>query len=236
MFNILNGDCLAKQLEETSISGEFIIFREALITGPLQADNLKDFCRMRAEFISKEYHTEQSNYYDKVFPKLEEIVNIPEGSEINLWFEDDLFCQVNLWFCLFLLSDNKNVKIYRIFPKASEKWKGFSTSDSSDLKEAMESRVLFYKNDIEMALSLWKAFQHKDMDSLKKFSENISHCFRHLKEVIDTYLNKNPEGFIKSVMENGITDFNLIFEKFQEEFGALGLGDLQVRKIYKKCI
>jgi hypothetical protein len=31
IFNITNGDCLAEQLKETTISGEMIICREALV-------------------------------------------------------------------------------------------------------------------------------------------------------------------------------------------------------------
>ncbi|WP_419869359.1 DUF1835 domain-containing protein [Chryseobacterium sp. CT-SW4] len=234
MFHILNGDCLAEQLKETSIQGETIIFREALIAGPLQADNLKDFCKMRADFLSQEYHTEQNHYYDKVFHEIEEILNIPDNSEVNLWFEDDLFCQVNMWFCITLLSKNKTLQLYRIFPKDSGDWKGFSTSAISDLEASLKAKVLLNDKDIELAFHLWNAFKNKDNISLKELSGIPSSCFHYLEKVIDVYLNKNPEDFIRNLAEKGTADFPTIFEKFQEEFGELGLSDLQVGKIYEK--
>jgi hypothetical protein len=237
ILNITNGDYLADQLKKTSIEGEMIICREALVTGPLQAENLEDFWKIRSEFILKDYKASQNSYYKKVVSEFEKIMQIAEGSEVNLWFEDDLFCQVNLWFCVPLLQ-HKDIKIYRIFPKTGKEdhWKGFSVSKNSDLEDAFQSRVLFQEKDIKLALNLWKAYQNNDRESLKKFSENQSDCFHYLDEVIDTYLHTDPEVFIKNLMEKGITDFNDIFEKFRDELGIFGFGDLQVKTFYDKIV
>jgi hypothetical protein len=51
IFNIANGDYLADQLKETSIAGEIIVCREALVAGPLQAENLDSFWKIRSEYI-----------------------------------------------------------------------------------------------------------------------------------------------------------------------------------------
>jgi hypothetical protein len=237
IFNILNGDYLADQLDKTTIEGEIIICREALVTGDLQADNLEDLWNTRAESISKDYQVKQESYYKKVVSEFEKILHIPEKSVVNLWFEDDLFCQVNMWFCLFLLN-NKDLKIYRIFPKTTKEnnWKGFSVSDNFELEETAESKVLFNEKDIELGINLWKAYQNNDKNSLQKLSENQSDCFRFLQEVIDSYLNINPEVFVKNLIKSGTTDFKLIFEKFQDELGIFGFGDLQVKSIYNKIL
>lgn len=237
-FNIYNGDYLAEELKKTSIEGERIVCREALVSGDLKADSLKEFWEVRAKSISEDYNVSKENYYEKSVSEFEKILNIPESSEVNLWFEDDLFCQVNMWFCVSLLSKIKDLKIYRIFPKtASENhWKGFADSDNSVLEESLKSRVLFNENDIELALNLWKAYQNNDIDSLKQLSENQSDCFHFLKEVIESYININPEDFIKNQIENGLTDFDSVFKKFQEELGIFGFGDLQVKKIYESVL
>lgn len=237
ILNITNGDYLADQLKETSIEGEMIICREALVTGPLQAENLEDFWKIRSEFILKDYKASQNSYYKKVVSEFEKIMQITDGSEVNLWFEDDLFCQVNLWFCVPLLQ-HKDIKIYRIFPKTGKEdhWKGFSVSKNSDLEDALQSRVLFQEKDIKLALNLWKAYQNNDRESLKKLSENQSDCFHYLDEIIDAYLHTDPEVFIKNLMEKGTTDFNMIFEKFRDELGIFGFGDLQVKTFYDKIV
>jgi len=236
MLHIINGDFLADDLKKTSIEGEIIVCREALVSGDLKGDSLEAFWKTRAQSIAEDYNVSPKSYYEKSVSEFEKILNIPEGSEINLWFEDDLFCQVNLWFCVSLLSKIKNLKIYRIFPKLDieNPWKGFADSDKLDLEKCFESKVLFNEKDIELAENLWKAYQINDINSLKQLSENPSNCFHFLNEVIDAYINVKPEEFIKNKIENGLTDFDSIFKKFQKELGIFGFGDLQVKKIMRK--
>ncbi len=238
IFHITNGDYLAEDLKKTSIRDEIIVCREALVTGDLKADSLENFWKVRAKSISEDYNISKESFYEKSVSEFEKILNIPESSEVNFWFEDDLFCQVNLWFCVSLLSKTEDLKINRVFPKITTEnhWKGFADSDNFDLEESLESRVLFNKNDIELALNLWKAYQNNDINSLKQLSENQSNCFHFLKEVIESYININPEDFIKNQIENGLTDFDSIFKQFQEKLGIFGFGDLQAKKIYNKII
>lgn len=238
VFHISNGDYLANDLKKISIEGEIIVCREALVSGDLKADSLKEFWEIRAKSISKDYNVSKESYYEKSVSEFERVLNIPEGSEVNLWFEDDWFCQVNLWFCILLFSNRNDLKVYRVFPKTSGEnhWKGFSDSDHSDLEESLESKVLFHKNDMDFAVKLWKAYQNNDIISLKHLSENQSICSHFLKEVIEAYLSINPENFIKSQIMKGLTDFDSVFKKFQIELGVFGFGDLQVKKIYEKVI
>lgn len=235
IFNITNGDCLAEQLKETTIPGEMIICREALVTGSLQAENLDVFWKVRSEFIAENYGDTKENYYRKVVSECNKIMQIPEDSEVHLWFEDDLFCQVNMWFCLTLIPKDKNINIYRIFPKASKEnqWKGFSDSDRFDLEEALTSKVLFKQKDLELGLNLWEAYQSNHQNK-KQLSEIQSDCFHFLPELITTYQDINPKVFIKNLILNGITDFSEVFKKFREELGIFGFGDLQVKLIYDK--
>ncbi|UQB67914.1 DUF1835 domain-containing protein [Epilithonimonas zeae] len=236
IFHITNGDYLAEELKKTSIEGELIVCREALVSGNLKADSLEEFWEARAKSVSQDYNVSKESYYEKSVSEFEKILNIPEGSEVNLWFEDDLFCQVNLWFCISLLSNRNDLKIYRGFPKINNHWKGFSDSDNSDLEESLKSRVLFNKNDIELTLNLWKAYQNNDIDSLKQLSDNQSNCFHFLKEVTDAYIHIKPENFIRNQIENGLKDFDSVFKKFQEELGIFGFGDMQVKKFYEKVL
>lgn len=236
IFHITNGDFLAEHLKKDSIEGKTIVCREALVLGNLRADSLEEFWKIRAQSISEDYKFSRESYYEKSVSEFKKILNIPEGSEVNLWFDDDWFCQVNLWFCTSLLSKIKDLKIYRIFPQTTVEnhWKGFANYDYCDLENALECKVLLNENDIDLAVNLWKAYQNNDIDPLKQLSETQSNGFHFLKEVVNAYIHINPEDFIKNQIEKGLTDFDSIFKKFQEELGIFGFGDLQVRKIYEK--
>ena len=96
-YHILNGDILKEQFPD--ISGELIVARECLVDGDVNGKNLAELYNSRAKFISKNYRGYSiRDYYEKTVPEFQKIQDIPENSDINLWFEDDLFCQVNLWF------------------------------------------------------------------------------------------------------------------------------------------
>jgi len=42
-YHILNGDCLAEQLKQTKVNHDFIVCRECLIEGPLNAEKSDEF-------------------------------------------------------------------------------------------------------------------------------------------------------------------------------------------------
>ncbi|WP_221411228.1 DUF1835 domain-containing protein [Epilithonimonas xixisoli] len=107
IFHITNGDYLTNDLKKIPIVGEIIVCREALVSGDLKSESLEEFWKVRAKSISEDYNVSEESYYEKSVSEFEKILKIPEGSEVHLWFEDDLFCQVNLWFCITLLTNKK---------------------------------------------------------------------------------------------------------------------------------
>ena len=76
-----------------------------------------DFWAQRADFIYDSYGGEREEYYRKVVDELTKLRQIQKSDEINLWFENDLFCQTNYWFILkFLTHLSARDNLYRVFP------------------------------------------------------------------------------------------------------------------------
>jgi len=113
---LLNGDYLAEQLKGAELPLETIVFREALVSGPLGGATWEEFWEARVGFLTKQYGATALEVQKKTVAELDKIRSLADGVELSLWFEDDLFCQVNLWFVLYLLSDARKIKIYRVFP------------------------------------------------------------------------------------------------------------------------
>lgn len=247
IFHILNGDCLLEQLKNTSIEGDFIVCRECLVDGEVKASRLNDFWEIRASHISKTYHASPDEYYRKSVKEFEKIINIPEKSEVCLWFEHDLFCQVNMWFCLSLLSNRSDLKICRIFPiveNQDEIWKGFANIDSSSLERAYSQSVILTQNDIDLGIKLWEAYQNYDFISLSQLSSIKSSNFQYLEEVCQAHIERfppdnslgRPERVIRDIIGQTTTDFYSLFSIFSEKEGIYGFGDLQVQTIYDQLI
>lgn len=242
-FHILNGDCLAEQLKVTKINQNFIICRECLIDGNVSADDLSKLWEVRAEFISDTFGAD--DYFQKVVEELTKIQHLPEGSEVCLWFENDLFCQVNMWFVLSLLLKKPDLKFFRVFPiiaNDADMWKGFGVATSEVLEKAYETKVVFQAQDIALGVKLWEAYQSQDFIKLKELSKQDSDCFQYLEEVCQANIDRfpkddslnRPERVIREIIEGNPKDFQEVFAKFSAREGIYGFGDLQVKEIFER--
>ncbi len=105
--HVLPGDSLTPEFKKTGIDGEMIICREALVSGDVDAESLPEFWDQRARFISSAFAEDQIEYHEKVADELARLIDLPDDAEVNLWFEYELFCSVNMWFCLYLLQETE---------------------------------------------------------------------------------------------------------------------------------
>lgn len=244
-FHILNGDCLAEQLKVTEINQDFIICRECLIDGNIKANDLFEFWEVRERFISDTFGAD--DYCQKVVEELTKIQHLPEGSEVCLWFENDLFCQTNMWFMLSLLSKQSNLRLFRVFPVIENDvdiWKGFGVATSEILEKAYKQRVIFQAQDIELGVKLWEAYQSQDFVKLKELSKQNSDCFQYLEEVCQAHIERfpkndllgRPERIIREIIETQSKDFKEVFAKFSAKEGIYGFGDLQVKVIFERLV
>ena len=105
-FHILNGDALKEQFPQ-DVPGEQIVLRECFVDGPVDANTLEELYEIRSKFIVDNYEGTVQEYSEKVIPEFNKITSLHENCDVNLWFEDDLFCQVNFWFTIHLLQLKK---------------------------------------------------------------------------------------------------------------------------------
>jgi hypothetical protein len=242
-YVLVNGDCLAEQVKSSGLAFEGIVFREALISGPLAGDSWTEFWKTRTEFLTRQYRATEKEVKEKTVIELDKIRSLSHGVELCLWFEDDLFCQVNLWFILNLLSDSQRIKVYRVFPPEAateNRWKGFGGISTAGLAQAYEAKVQFTSSDLALGKNLWEAYRLGDSVQLAELSKSVSPCFRHLEEVCQAQLDRNsadpsqrrPEKIILELLAKGITDFDTLFSQFSEREGIYGFGDLQVRELF----
>lgn len=242
-FHILNGDSLATQLSQTTIPPDYIVCRECLIVGDVSAGNLDEFWEKRAMFISSTYRVSPQEYKTRTVSELNKLNNLPRNAEVCLWFENDLFCQVNLWFVLFLLSNRSDLTLYRIFPitdNEADRWKGFGIATPKILEQSYLDKVLFEPKDLELGINLWIAYQHHNLGLLTTLSKLKSRCFRFLEEVCRAHTDRfpadhtlgRPERLVQELINSQAADFQTVFSVFSEKEGIYGFGDSQLKTIY----
>jgi len=235
VIHVLPGDSLVEKFRKTNIAGQVIICRDALVVGPIDAETPLEFWEQRAHFILAEYGEDEIDYHEKVADEIERLSEVPVEAEVNLWFEYELFCSVNMWFCLSLLSP-AGAAVYRIEPvvlNTEDRWKGFGLLDDADLKKCFDARTKFSAEDIDLGVNLWNAYRQNDNDRLLELAQTESACFPYLKEVCDAAAerDKRPLEILAEIHFEGKTEFEVIFAEFSRRAGVYGFGDLQVKRI-----
>jgi hypothetical protein len=118
-------------------------------------------------------------------PEFDKLRNITSDDEVYLWFEDDLFCQCNMWFAADYISKKSQPQYYRVFPEADTKtWRGFGLTNKEELLNYYSAAVVLDKEDISHIQNLWNAFVHSDNPALLMLSEKMCKAIRFQKEVI----------------------------------------------------
>lgn len=235
IYHVLPGDSLVEEFQKTKIQGEVIVCRECLIVGEIGAETLPEFWEQRGRFILSEYGEDEIEYHDRVADELARLLDLDADDEVNLWFEYELFCSVNMWFCLWLLSET-GAKVYRVEPivrSDDEKWLGFGSLTADDLKTCFNSRTEFTADDIALGAALWNAYRKDDNAKLAELATSTSTSFPYLKEVCEAAIEKGtrPAEIIAEIQFEGKTEFEDIFAEFTKRAGVYGFGDLQVKHL-----
>jgi hypothetical protein len=245
-YNILNGDSLAYSFPDANIGGEIIVVREGLIDGELSGDNLHDFWQSRAKYM----RIAETEYNNSVVKEFEKILNAPDNSEFNLWFEYDLFCQVNMWFVISIINSLPiNKKVFAVYTSYLDKtskqfWNGFGQANSNELKVCYANRIPLSEADINFGQELWKDYKNGNLEALTNLSKHPSIAFPYLQEVVKAHVDRfpkdgtkgRPEKVIEYITNNISTDFNIVFKEFWDRESIYGFGDTQLKSLYDKVM
>ena len=242
-YHILNGDALKDRFPE-SIPGERIVTRECLIDGDVCGETLDQLFSIRAAFLNKNYGDPERFYYDHVVTEFQKIQLIESDSEVNLWFEDDLFCQVNFWFVAHLLhqSGHQSNRVFLVRPKPHTKY-SFAGLSNDELLEIHHNRIPL--KDLAQIAELWIHYQKNDLNSLSESASRLSEKFPFIQAAVKAHIDRiptkdNPGRIVRSViqiMEDlGTQNFGKVFQEFCKREAIYGLGDLQVKRLFEKVL
>ncbi len=237
-YNILNGDALLKQFPE-NIEGETIICRECLVDGDVKSKNLDDLFHVRARFINECYGDfSVEHYYNNAVAEFDKIRNIPKQSIVNLWFEDDLFCQVNFWFVCYLLQNFvQEPLVFLIRPKEHTLY-GFGGLSKPGLEHAFAERIQL--NSTAQIAGLWEAYKNGNMDKLLHIASKLKKQFPFIKNAVNAHIARIPnnrskgrptEALVEIIQDLKTDEFGPVFREFNKREYIYGFGDLQVKRL-----
>lgn len=244
IYHILNGDSLRCQFPK-SILGKIIIARECLVDGNIQGDTLSELFRNRAEHLESYSQVPKGKYFETTVPEIQKIMNIPPKATVFCWFEDDLFCQVNFWFVLHLLSkQGQGYNIYLVRPNSGNEY-SFGHMTQEELITAYNTATRIETSELKRLAGLWPSYQQKDFDNLLQIAKGLLNEFPFLLPVVNAEIDRlpddsgygRPERQLLLIMKNLDTqDFSTVFRVFQQNEGIYSFGDLQVKCMFDELL
>ena len=250
-LHVLNGDATLYSFENTGLDGDILVWREVLSEGPVE-ENIASghFWKKRSEWMCKAPGETEAGYEEKVINQLSRLNDPYE--EINLWFEFDLHCQVNMLGVIMMLSKNTNLSapaIYLICPDGYPgvvDFKGMGELNEEQLEYLYDNiRVQLGEPDFFIAAEAWKVYTSGNAEKLSAWLKESNywgnlHCLKpaleaHLKrlELNKTGLN-HIEQKLLDIYKSGITDLPAIYDAFWQTEKIYGMGDMEINSYLDK--
>lgn len=237
--HILNGDALLNQLSEL-FEGEKIVCRECMIEGNRHGKTPDEIFKNRAIYIQETYNVDEPEYFKGTKNELLRIQEIPKQNEINLWFEDDLFCQTNFWFVAHLLHEYKlENPIFLVRPSHGNEY-NFGEMNESDLNDSLNSKTQITIENLNKLNKLWRAYQQNNNSEMIKIAQSLNSHFPFVGPAIYANISNSlrlPEKSLKQIIADlNTTEFGPIFKEFCKREAIYGFGDSQVQRMFDRII
>lgn len=225
-------------LKETNIEGETLVFREVLCEGPTQADfNSAEFWDQRRAFMAQAYGPTNEEFDEKAIGEFSKH-DLSTFEEIVLWFEYDLFCQINLMAALSWLND-QNVSCTVSLICAGEepghnKLMGLGELTLEEFAAKFPKRHVLSSDDMDYASRLWKAYCLEDPKKLLELADATKEHFPYMVPALESHLTRFPSKNGLNSIENTMLALSQELDDFKKLVGTMlrrenyfGFGDSQ---------
>lgn len=240
-YHILNGDALKAMFPD--LPGQVLVAREALVDGSVHGATPEELWETRANWLAEAAPEEtEAGYYAKAVPEFKQMQAIPAGSEVHLWFERDLFCQVNLWFVWWLMRrENKAHRYHLVLPTAELQY-GFGGMSKEALKEAWENRREVGAEEWGAWAELWPAYQAGDRAKMAEVAGKLGGKWDFLAPAMAAWEAMHPadgspgrptQTLLALREELQTEEFGPVFREFCRREAIYGFGDLTVYRLWK---
>jgi len=245
LLHITNGDSFTQRLNSLNLKGDIITWREMLCEGKTLTNvGSETFWKTRFDFLHKNYKVSKSSFIEKTLKEYRSLCNHKQQDEIVLWFEYDLFCQVNMIAVLsWLKTHRKYAQISLVCSgKEDETDKMYALNELSNEKllALYRTKTVLKQDDIEYADYVWQLYCSDNPIRLENLADFGAYRFEYLSQAVKDHLHRFP------TITNGLNDMenNILYQaldkkpKNKKEFvgtllanqGTLGFGDTQYQR------
>lgn len=241
-LHILNGDSTLMAMQQSKIEGAKMVWREVISEGrAVGAVGAEEFWDVRTSFFESFFEIEGSSYQKLTIDEFEKLYAFQEYSEITLWFEYDLFCQLNMmallsWFAGQHLGEVKLSLVCVGEIEGYDRLVGLGEIDPMRYPVLFEQRQMLSPNDLEFATNFWMIFCSNDPKDLLVLANRYEQQFPYLPAAVKAHLKRFPsthnglndiENRMLKVVHSGVKDRKEVVKTLIQEEQNYGFGDWQ---------
>ncbi|HEY9116643.1 MAG TPA: hypothetical protein VIN11_02390 [Roseivirga sp.] len=245
-LHILNGDSTLQIFQQSSLEGQTFVWREVLCDGPIHSEfNNPAFWEQRKSYMSA-FVTTAADYEEKVlqpFKSIEE--KIATFDEIVLWFEYDLFCQINMLTLIHWLGElRSSTQTISLVCSGkmdeSDKLYGLGELKPEQLEKLFQNRLKLNTREFNFASGVYQAYCSPNPDSLYTYILMPSDEFVYTSDALSAHFRRFPyvdsglseiEQKILELIGQGVDNANDLVGQLLRWQKHYGFGDLQYFQI-----
>lgn len=215
-LHVTNGDSTADTLRETSLGGNVVPWRDALHEGPLAFD-AEESRRIRAAFLSAcGWGNEET-----IAPELERRDReLADAAHVALWFEHDLYDQLQLLQVLSQVDDEQEVELI-------ETTRYLGAFDAPALEALWEKRRRVAPETRSLAADAWRSICAGDVAIVL---QHDTHALPNLRRALQRFqeerqpLSRTKRQLLTAIADGATTPLEA-FHASQAQEEAVFLGD-----------
>lgn len=195
-LNITNGESAVAKLREAGIRGEIIPWQDVLHEGPVNASlSLSDLSELRALFISERGWDDFAHVSGDFAQRDRTLTKLDRFDEIVLWFEGDLYDQLQLLQLLdFFSRTERKARLSMIVTK------GYLAALMPSALAALEPRRAAVTDEqLYLGKRAWAAFGSTDPSALARIMEADTSVLPFIAPALARHLEEFPNT------ENGLS-------------------------------
>ena len=237
MLHITNGTSVS--LPQTRLGGTVIYWNDVLHEGPVpEGLSFEEMTRVRGHFLAAFYGLPEP---DGCFEERNQALRgYGEHDEVILWFEHDLYDQLQLiqildWFSRATERPSKLTLV------STDRYLGMLQPD--ELESLFETRRAVTDEQIEIAQAAWEAFCAPEPNRIESMVRSGSSALPYLAPALRRHLEQFPsirgglsrtERQILESIDSGLHGFHELFKADQDRDEFIFMGDTTFRSYLKR--
>ena len=166
-LHVTNGDSAGNTLRQTALGGAVLPWQDVLHEGPVPAGPRRELLQARAAFLSACGWGSKRSILASLEDRDRQLVRaLKDGQQVVLWFEHDLYDQLQLVDALALAAPHTpELVVVGSFP-GKPAFRGLGELTADELETLWPARVPASQDTLAAAVSVWAALRHPDPSAL----------------------------------------------------------------------